>query len=145
MVDQDQYISSVSFLIFLFDVEGYLEFDPSLKQIWTFLTFDPLTTGWRRCHHVHFSMVDTDQHNGMVSFVVENCWAYTFDLSLKQIWTCLTFDPLTTSRRGHQEHFLITNIDQYTDKGSFGVKGCLNFDLDEEAFWVYLNNGPNWP
>ena len=41
IVDQDQYIGSISFLIL-----RNLKFDPSLKQIWTFFTFDNLTTGW---------------------------------------------------------------------------------------------------
>ena len=39
MIDQDQYIGSVNILIL-----GNLKFDPLLKQILTFLTFDPLTT-----------------------------------------------------------------------------------------------------
>ena len=40
MVDQYQHIGSGRFLIL-----SYSTFDPSQKQIWTFLTFDPLTTG----------------------------------------------------------------------------------------------------
>ena len=54
----------------------FQEFNTHLIEInLNFLTFDPLITG-QRGHHEHFSMVDIDQHTGMVSFVIEGCLKY---------------------------------------------------------------------
>ena len=58
--------------------------------MWTFLTFDSLTTGGQRGPNEHFSIVDLDQHIDIVSSVVEGC--LKFDLS-----TLTPNDPKMTS------------------------------------------------
>ena len=78
-------------------------------------------------HLFFFSMVDIDQHTGMVSFVkaVSNLTLIEANLNFSELWPPYS----EVGRRGHYEHFLIIDIDQHTGMVSLDVEGSLKSDL----------------
>ena len=129
MVDQYQHIGSGSFLIL-----SYSTFDLSQKQIWTFLTFDPLTQFWWRGHHERFLMVDLDQHTDIVRFVVEGC--LKFDL---QLWPQ---NDLGSKIPGHLKEPMAKDL--FTQVSSKSIESCRRKRF-LSVFEQRSQMTPRWP
>ena len=111
----------------LFKIWSLLKQNLNISDIW------PLTTGWQRGHNEHFLMVDTDQHTGIVSFLVEGFLKLTF-----QQWPQMTqtWPPIENSWT------LGMNLWPRISSPKFH-QNLLN--LLEEAVWTYLSNDPMTP